>query len=75
MNRSTSPQPLPRVAGIAGLLFSLLMLISLGIFRAAVPDVPEEQSIINTRFGHALTLTASGTLRWAGVPMVHRRYA
>jgi len=51
------PQALPRAAAIAGLLFSMLMLISLGIFRAAVPAVPEEQSIVNVRFGHALTLS------------------
>jgi hypothetical protein len=60
MDRSASPnqpQALPRVAAVAGLLFSLLMLISLGIFRFAVPDVPEEQSAVNTRFGHALTLS------------------
>jgi len=53
----SQPQALPRAAAIAGLLFSLLMLISLGIFRVAVPDVLEEQSTINTRFGHALTLS------------------
>ena len=51
------PQALPRAAAIAGLLFSMLMLISLGIFRAAVRAVPEEQSIVNARFGHALTLS------------------
>jgi hypothetical protein len=47
---------LPRAAAIAGLLFSLLMLISLGIFRFAVPDMPEEQGTINARFGHAIAL-------------------
>ena len=51
------PQALPRAAASAGLLFSMLMLISLGIFRAAVPAVPEEQSIVNAPFGHALTLS------------------
>jgi len=51
------PQALPRAAAIAGLLFSMLMLISLGIFRAAVPAVPEEQSIVNAPFGHARTLS------------------
>src|SRR6516164_2753610 len=51
------PQALPRAAAVAGLLFSLLMLISLGIFRAAVPAAPEEQNMVNARFGHALTLS------------------
>jgi hypothetical protein len=58
--RSTLPnQPLasPRTAGIAGLLFSILMLISIGIIRVAAPEVPGEQSAVNTRFGHALTLS------------------
>jgi len=50
------PQALPRAAAIAGLLFSLLMLISLGIFRVAVPEV-QEQSTVNARFGHAITLS------------------
>jgi len=51
------PQALPRAAAIAGLLFSLLMLTSLGIFRVAVPAVPEEQSTVNARFGNAITLS------------------
>jgi hypothetical protein len=51
------PQALPRAAAVAGLLFSLLMLISLGIFRVAVPDVPGEPSTVNARFGHAITLS------------------
>jgi len=33
------------------------MLISLGIFRFAVPGAPEEQSTVNTRFGHVITLS------------------
>jgi hypothetical protein len=33
------------------------MLISLGIFRVAVRDLPEEQSTVNARFGHAITLS------------------
>jgi hypothetical protein len=33
------------------------MLISIGIFRFAVPDVPGGQGTVNTRFGHALTLS------------------
>src|SRR5262245_10050490 len=60
MERSTlANQPLapPRAAAIAGLIFSLLMLISLGIIRVAVPDVLDEQSTVNTRFGRAITLS------------------
>ncbi len=58
--RSTLPnQPPapPRAAAVAGLLFSILMLISIGIIRVAVPDVPGEQSVVNTRFGHAIALS------------------
>ena len=50
------PQEIPRAAAIAGLIFSLLMLITLGIIRSAVPEGLEEQSTVNTRFGGALTL-------------------
>jgi hypothetical protein len=60
MKQSISPsQPpaLPRAAAVAGLLFSFLMLISLGIIRVAIPDIPEEQNTVNARFGHALTLS------------------
>ena len=59
MIQSTPPnQPVapPRAAAIAGLIFSLLMLITLGIIRVAIPEVPEEQSAVNTRFGGAITL-------------------
>ena len=46
----------PRAAAIAGLIFSLLMIITLGIIRATVPDLPTEQSAVNARFGNAITL-------------------
>src|SRR6516162_11563861 len=49
--------PLPRAAAIAGLLFSLLMIISIGIVRVAAPEVSGDQSTVNTRFGHAITLS------------------
>ena len=51
-------QPLapPRAAAIAGLIFSLLMLVSLGIIRVAVPEILEQQSTVNARFGRAITL-------------------
>ena len=50
------PQPIPRAAAIAGLIFSLLMLITLGIIRVAIPEGLAEQSMVNARFGRALTL-------------------
>ncbi len=59
MIQSTPPkQPLapPRAAAIAGLIFSLLMLISLGIIRIAIPEGLGEQSAVNARFGRAITL-------------------
>src|SRR5215471_6169148 len=51
-------QPLtpPRAAAVAGLIFSLLMLISLGVIRYALPDVQAEQGTVNARFGPAITL-------------------
>lgn len=58
MTRSTPPnQPLapPRAAAIAGLIFSLLMLIGLGIIRVALPEVVDEQGTVNAHFGRALT--------------------
>jgi len=60
MDQSTPPnqqKAIPRAAAIAGLIFSVLMLISLGIIRVAVPEVLEEQSMVNTRFGRAITLS------------------
>ena len=50
------PQAIPRAAAVAGLIFSLLMLITLGIIRVAVPEGLEQQSTVNARFGHAITL-------------------
>ena len=50
------PQPIPRAVAIAGLIFSLLMLITLGIIRVAIPEGLAEQSMVNARFGRALTL-------------------
>jgi hypothetical protein len=47
---------LPRAAAIAGLIFSLLMLISLGIIRVAIPEGLQEQSTVNAHFGRVLTL-------------------
>jgi len=46
----------PRAAAIAGLLFSLLMIISLGIIRLALPSVPEEQRAANPAFDTAVTV-------------------
>jgi hypothetical protein len=46
----------PRAAAIAGLVFSLLMIITLAIIRSALPEAPPEQGTVNARFGHAITL-------------------
>ena len=46
----------PRAAAIAGLIFSLLMIITLAIIRSALAQVPAEQGTVNARFGHAITL-------------------
>jgi type IV secretory pathway TrbD component len=48
--------PPPRAVAIAGLVFSLLMIISLGIMRLALPNVLTEQSTVIQRFGHSITL-------------------
>ena len=59
MIQSTPPnqsQAIPRAAAIAGLIFSLLMLVTLGIIRVAIPEGLEEQSAVNARFGRAITL-------------------
>jgi hypothetical protein len=45
----------PRAAAIAGLVFSLLMIISLGIIRLAIPNSLAEQSEVNQRFGRSIT--------------------
>jgi hypothetical protein len=59
----------PRAAAIAGLLFSVLMLITLGIIRYALPDVPAEQSTVNARFGPEITL-ALHLVPFAGLAFV-----
>src|SRR5215831_20489447 len=46
----------PRVAAIAGMVFSLLMIISLGIIRLALPGDPTEQSRVNPGFGNAVPI-------------------
>jgi hypothetical protein len=54
--KATTPQPLapPRTAAFAGLLFSLLMITSLGIIRCALPDVPGDQRRVNPAFENAI---------------------
>jgi len=58
MATATRSQPLtpPREAAIAGLIFSFLMIIGIGIIRFALPDVSGEQSLVNPGFGKALPL-------------------
>jgi len=56
----------PRAAAIAGLLFSLLMIISLGIIRLAFPGVPGEQIPVNPAFENAIAV-ALHLLPFAGL--------
>jgi hypothetical protein len=51
MDRPLTP---PRAAAFAGLLFSLLMIGSLGIIRLALPSTPGEQRAVNPAFGNAI---------------------
>ena len=46
----------PREAAIAGLVFSFLLIIGLGIIRLGLPDVQAEQSMVSPGFGKALHL-------------------
>jgi hypothetical protein len=45
----------PRAAAIAGLIFSLLMIVSLGIIRMALPGSPEDQAAVNPGFRDAIS--------------------
>lgn len=56
----------PRAAAAAGLLFSLLMIISLGIVRIAVPDRLAEQDTVSPGFRNAVAL-AVNLVPFAGV--------
>jgi len=56
----------PRAAAIAGLLFSLLMITSLGIIRLALPDVPAEQRTVYPGFEKAIAL-ALNLVPFAGI--------
>lgn len=46
----------PREAAVAGLVFSFLAIIALGIIRLGLPNVQAEQSMINPGFGKAVRL-------------------
>ena len=52
-NRALTP---PREAAIAGLVFSFLLIIGLGIIRLGLPDVQTEQAMVNPGFRKALHL-------------------
>ena len=62
-NQALTP---PRAAAIAGLLFSLLMIISLGIIRLALPSVPAEHRTIDPSFRNAIAV-ALHLLPFAGL--------
>jgi hypothetical protein len=49
------PAP-PRAAAIAGLLFSLLLIVSLGIIRIAFPGASAEQTTVTPGFRNAISL-------------------
>jgi hypothetical protein len=61
-------QPLtpPREAAIAGLLFSVLLIVSLGIIRMALPDISVEERIVKSGFEHAIGL-ALNLVPFAGI--------
>ena len=46
----------PRAAAFAGLLFSLLMLVTLGIIRIALPGSPAEQTMVSPGLRNAVSL-------------------
>jgi hypothetical protein len=58
MTTATARQEIrpPREAAIAGLVFSFLLIIGLGIIRLGLPDVQTEQAVVNPGFGKALHL-------------------
>jgi hypothetical protein len=56
----------PRAAAIAGLLFSLLMIIDLCIIRLALPDVTVKHGTLNPEFGNAIAL-ALDLVPFAGI--------
>ncbi|MBP0593803.1 hypothetical protein J8I87_29780 [Paraburkholderia sp. LEh10] len=68
MNRlaAAPPPAAPRTAAVAGLAFSLLMLISLVIMRLAVPDVATERVPVEHGVGRAVSL-ALHLIPFAGV--------
>jgi hypothetical protein len=63
---TTRPLTPPREAAIAGLLFSVLLIVSLGIIRLALPDVSVEERTIKPGFEHAIRL-ALNLVPFAGI--------
>jgi hypothetical protein len=55
-NRTSQTLAPPRAAAIAGLLFSILLLVSLGVIRSVLPRGQTDQNVVNARFGHEITL-------------------
>ena len=50
-NRTLTP---PREAAVAGIVFSVLMIIGLGIIRLALPDIQTARTMVNAGFEKAL---------------------
>lgn len=50
-NRALTP---PREAAVAGIVFSVLMIIGLGIIRLGLPDIQTAQTMVNAGFEKAL---------------------
>src|SRR5215471_14092479 len=63
---TSRPLTPPREAAVAGLLFSLLMIISLGIIRLALPGISVEQRTIQPGFEKAVAL-ALNLVPFAGI--------
>jgi hypothetical protein len=64
--KAGQPSALPPTAAVAGLVFSLLMIVSLMIIRFAFPDAPTGQSQVKHGFGNAFSL-ALHLIPFAGV--------
>jgi hypothetical protein len=56
LNSAGYPATMPKAAAIAGIVFSSLMIVSLGIIRLAFPDAPTEHSTSRQGFGNAIVL-------------------
>jgi hypothetical protein len=63
---TTQPLTPPREAAIAGLVFSVLLIVSLGIIRLAVPGISVEERTLKPGFEHSIRL-ALNLVPFAGI--------